>query len=183
MADFDINRIKAELVGGGARPSLFQVMITNPINPVADIKVPFMVEAASLPASQIDPVELSYMGRKFYEIGDRTFEQWNTTVINDEDFLVRNALEEWHNAINALERNVRTAGPSASSYKSQATVTQYGKDGTELRTYKFIGIWPTQIAAIDLSWQTQNEIERFQVTWQYDYYVIDGGTTGDAGGQ
>jgi hypothetical protein len=113
--------------------------------------------------------------------GDRTFAEWTVTIINDEDFLIRNAMEEWSNRINRLQRNVREIGPG---YKSQATVTQFGKDGTKLRTYDFNGIFPSNISPIELDWSTTDQIELFQVTFQYDYWSVGRtGQTGRAGGE
>lgn len=180
---FNINDIRAQLAFGGARPSLFQVIITNPRNAVADLKTPFMVQAASIPPSQMGTIEVPYFGRKIKIAGDRTFSEWTTTIINDEDFLVRNALEEWSNDINGLETNVRRIGsPAPSAYKSTATVTQFGKTGVLIRTYQLNGIWPSDIQAIELDWNTTDDIERFTTTWQYDSWEVVGGVTGNAGG-
>ena len=99
---FNINEIRSQLTFGGARASLFQVQFTNPANGVADIKVPFMVRAAQIPSSDLGVIEVPYFGRKIRLAGDRTFADWTVTVINDEDFLVRNAMEQWSNQINSL---------------------------------------------------------------------------------
>ena len=127
---FSINQFKSELVGGGARPSLFQVQITNPILPIADFKIPFMVKAAALPASSLGSYVVPYFGREIKYAGDRTFEDWEVTVINDEDFAIRNAMEAWSNAINSHIANTRAL---PQQYKSDAIITQYGKDGQTLR--------------------------------------------------
>ena len=180
---FNINDIKAELVGGGARPSQFQVTITNPIAPVADIKLPFMCMSASIPPSTLGIVQVPYFGRKIKLAGDREYPEWAVTIINDEDFLVRDALETWSNAVNGHESNINTTGgPQPANYKSQGVVTQYGKTGDILRVYQFNGIWPSDLQPIELDWNTVDEFERFQVTFQYDNYQIIGGITGDGGG-
>ena len=172
---FNINEFRSQLTGGGARQSLFQVQITNPINPIADFKATFMIKAASLPAFTVGQYEVPFMGRKIKYGGDRTFEEWTVTVINDEDFLVRNAMEQWNNAINTSVSN-RRALPQ--TYKSIAQVTQLGKDGTPLAVYTFDGIFPISIGAIDLSWETVDTIEDFPITFAYDYWEKTGGTTG-----
>lgn len=179
---FNINELRANLVKGGARPNLFEVRITNPISTVADIKVPFMVKSAAIPASTIGQIDVPYFGRLLPFAGDRTFEDWTVTVINDELFDIRNAMEQWHNAINLLEQNVSAVGPEPSLYLSQATVTQYSKDGSELRSYQFENIWPTSISSIDMSWETVNTIEEFDVTFVYDTYRVVDSRTGDGGG-
>jgi len=178
---FSINTIRAQLEYGGARNSQFEVRITNPINPVGDIKIPFMAKAANIPVSTVGVINVPYFGRIVKEPGDRTFEPWTVTVINDEDFLIRNAMEAWHNAINASERNIATRGSAPNNYKSQGTVTQFGKDGSELRIYQFNGLWPSAISTIDLNWETQNSIEQFDITFEYDNFVVVGGSTGFGG--
>jgi hypothetical protein len=180
---FNINDIRAQLTLGGARPSLFQVIISNPVNPIADLKLPFLCKAAQLPASSLGTIEVPYFGRKLKIAGDRKFDAWTVTIINDEDFLVRNAMETWNNSIQLYQQNITALGTSAPAvYKSQATVTQFGKDGTILRTYQFNGIFPDQISAIDLAWNTTDEIEDFQVSFQYDTFEVLNSITGNAGG-
>lgn len=174
---FSINNFKSELVGGGARPTLFQVQITNPILGVADFKVPFMVKTASLPASNLGSYTVPYFGRQIKYGGDRTFEPWTVTVINDEDFLIRNAMEAWSNAINSHVSNTRAL---PQDYKSDAIVTQYTKDLQQLRIYNFEGLFPTVISEIAVAWETQDTIEEFTVTFDYDLWTIVGGTTGNS---
>jgi hypothetical protein len=179
---FNINEIKSQLTFGGAKASLFQVQITNPINGIADLKTPFMVQASSIPESTLGTIEVPYFGRKVKIAGDRTFAEWTVTIINDEDFLIRNAMESWMAAINSHQGNIRqleSASPSA--YKSQAQITQYSKTGLPLRTYQFNGIYPTTIAPITMDWATTDDIERFDVTFQYDYWEVNGGSTGNGG--
>lgn len=179
---FSINDMRANLEYGGARPSHFQVIITNPFAPVADIKTPFMVQATSIPSYNMGKIEVPYFGRKIPVPGDRTWEDWTTMVMNDEDFLIRDALEQWSNAMNAFRRNIAQNGASPNNYKSTAIVTQYGKGGNELRVYQINGIFPTIIAPIELDWNTTDTIETFQVTWAFDDVEVVGGTTGTAGG-
>jgi len=175
---FNINEMRSQLVYGGARQNLFQVRINNPANNSGDLKTPFMVQAAQIPESQLGVIPVYYFGRQMKLAGDRTFGDWTVTVINDEDFLIRNAMEEWSNRINRLERNVR----DINRYKSNATVIQYAKDGTAIREYKFDGVFPSVISPIELDWANTDQIESFQVTFTYDYWSVSGGTTDNAGG-
>lgn len=180
---FNVNELRSQLSLGGARNTLFQVQIQNPANSVADIKLPFMVTSATLPESNLGVIEVPYFGRKVKLAGDRTFGDWSVTVINDEDFLVRNAMEQWANQIQSLQGNLRgfgTASPTA--YKSVANVTQYSKTGVPIRTYTFNGIFPSAISTIDLDWNATDQIEQFSVTFQYDWWEVSGGVTGNAGG-
>lgn len=180
---FNVNEIKSQIVFDGARPTLFQVTIQNPANSVADIKLPFMCEATALPALNIGEVVVPYFGRQIKLAGDRTYADWQVTIINDEDFLIRNAMEEWSNRINTFQGNVRAFGAASPLlYKSQAQVVQYSKTGVPIRTYQFNGIFPTVISDIPVAWASQNEIERFTVSFAVDYWEVSGGITGNAGG-
>ena len=170
---FNINEFKSQLVGGGARPTLFKVQITNPIEPIADFKVPFMAKTAALPGSSVGSYVVPYFGRQVKYAGDRVFEDWPITIINDEDFAIRNAMEAWSNAINSHDSNTRSL---PQDYKSNAVVTQYSKDGSPIRTYVFEGIYPVAIEAIGLSWDQTDTIEEFGVTFQYDLWKVEGAT-------
>jgi len=174
---FSINEFKSQLVGGGARSALFQVQITNPILGVADFKVPFMVKTAAIPESTTNVITVPYFGRFVKYGGDRSFASWPVTIINDEDFAVRNAMEAWSNAINSHITNFRS---SPFDYKAQAQVTQFGKDGSVLREYTFEGLFPTQISTIDLAWANESAIEEFGVTFEYDLWRVSGGVTGNS---
>ena len=174
---FSINEFKSQLVGGGARGALFQVQITNPILGAADFKVPFMVKATTIPESTTGNIPVPYFGRVIKYAGDRVFQPWTVTIINDEDFAVRNAMEAWSNSINTHITNFRTP---PSNYKAQAQVTQYGKNGSILREYTFEGLFPTTIGAIELGWGSQDTIEEFQVSFEYDLWRISGGITGNS---
>jgi hypothetical protein len=128
-------------------------------------------------------IEVPYFGRRIKMAGDRTFADWSVTVINDEDFLIRNAMEEWSNKINSLQGNLRQFGAASPLlYKANAQVTQFSKTGTPIRTYQFNGIFPSAIAPIDLDWSATDQIEEFTVTFQYDWWEVAGGITGNAGG-
>ena len=180
---FNINEIRSQLTFGGARNSLFQVTITNPVNGVADIKVPFLVKAAQIPASTLGVMEVPYFGRKIKLAGDRTFGDWTVSVINDEDFLIRNAMEQWSNSIQSLQGNLRAFGSASPTlYKAQAQVTQFSKTGVPIRSYTFNSIFPSEISPIDVDWNSTDSIEEFTVTFQYDWWEVTGGITGNAGG-
>lgn len=172
-----ISNIRSGLALGGARPTLFKVDLTFPpgVGVVNDSSL--LIRAASIPESTINPIEVPYMGRKIRVAGDRTFDVWNVTVMNDESFNVRNTVENWHNQINSLLTNLNKFGTSAPSrYKANAYVTQLSKTGESLRRYKFNGLFPIQVSSIDLDWEATDQIENFNVTFAYDWYEIDGKT-------
>lgn len=181
---FNINDIRSQLTYGGARGTLFQVTITNPINTSAALKIPFQCRAAALPEWTLGTIMVPYFGRMIKYAGDRQFQSWQVQVMNDEDFMIRNAMEEWSNRINKLQGNIRDlAGSEATLYKSQAQVVQYSKTGTKIREYQFNGIWPSQISPIQLDWADQDRIEEFAITFEYDWFNVSAGTTGNAGGE
>ena len=181
---FNINEIKSQLTLGGARQSLFQVSFSNPANGAGDIKVPFMVRSAAIPEARIGNIQVGYFGRKINLAGDRTYDAWAVTVINDEDFLIRNSLEQWSNRINSFEGNLRNFGSSSpAAYKRDAKVTQFSKTGNPIREYTFHGIYPGDISNIELDWDATDRIEEFRVTFLYDFWDVTGGTTGNAGGR
>jgi hypothetical protein len=183
--DFSVTSFKSNLTFGGARATLFSVQLVAPPGvPGLDlIKAPMLIRAASIPASVEATIPVSYFGRELKLPGDRTFQPWQTTVINDEDFQIRNALETWSNAINQYRGNKRIV--RGLGFKANATVTQYAKTGETLRTYKFEGLYPSVIGDIGLNWDSTNAVEEFQVTFEYDNWVLDsaGTTTGSIGDQ
>jgi hypothetical protein len=179
---FNINLFAGALKLGGARTSLFQVNITNPANGAADIQVPFLARAAQIPAATIAPLDVPYFGRQLRLAGNRTFADWTATIINDEDMQIRNAMEEWSNSINGFQDNLRKFGASSPAlYKSTAQVTQFSKTGVPVRVYNMVGIFPTEISAIEMDWGT-DAVSEFTCTFTYDYWEVSGGITGNAGG-
>jgi hypothetical protein len=170
---FAVNDIRAQLQFGGARPTLFQVKLSSNFTPDLPNVASFMIQASSLPGSTISPIEVGYWGRKIKVAGDRTFEDWSVTVMNDEDFKIRHALELWHNKINSLGGNRNTTlSSSPSTYKSQAEISQYAKTGDIVRTYTFYGLFPTQISPIEVNWDDTNRIETFQTNFAYDWFEV-----------
>lgn len=163
---FNVSNFKANLVNEGARPTLFDVEIPSVY--LLGKNVNFRCKAAQLPASSLGVIEVPYFGRKIKVAGDRTFAEWTITVINDESFAIRSSLESWSNQINQHIGNLR----ADANYKSQnAVVTQYAKDGSALKQYNMINVWPSEVGAIDLSWETNDSIEEYTVTLQYDYWT------------
>ena len=171
-----ISQFKSALIGGGARPNLFEVELTTlpaGISWNAE-NFRFMAKAAALPAQNIAQIDVPFRGRIFKVAGDRTIEPWTITVINDEDFRFRNAFENWTQQIANLDDNLGTTDPNA--YMTNAKVYQLGRgsekssqsagsgDGNVvLKEYEFIDIWPSNVAAIDLSYDTGDTIEEFTV--------------------
>jgi hypothetical protein len=185
---FDINTFKAHgLPYGGTRPSLFVIEFNMPQgvlsnagatatsaisgNILANALSRLTCKAGSLPESSVSVIEVGYFGRRIKVAGERTFQDWQVTIINEENFVMRAMLESWSNAINRLEANVRDPNFDDEGYKANITIRQFAKDGTEIRDYTLIGAWPSMISAIALDWDQGNAIEYFTVTWAYDYWL------------
>jgi hypothetical protein len=117
-------------------------------------------------------IDVPYFGRTAKFAGNRTYGEWTTTVFNDEDFSVHDAIRNWIEIINGPASNIQLAG-SVRQYQVDAAVTQFGLNGDALKTYRFHNLWPSTLAAIDLDWGTNDQIEELTVTWQYDYWVGD----------
>ena len=180
-----ISDFKSRLSGGGARPNLFEVELAFP-NAVAidnDVlqKSRFLVKAAALPASTIAPIDVPFRGRILKIAGDRTFETWTITVLNDTDFSIRSAFEKWMNIINKMSDATGLVDPEA--YQKDATVRQLDRDGSVLRSYKFWDIFPTNISTIDLSYETTDTLEEFTVELQVQWWEAYKGTSISAGGE
>jgi len=171
---FNINDFKSRgLTLGGARPSLFEVTI-NPnigeINDAALEKFVFTCRASEVPAATIDPVNVPYFGRQIKLAGDRTFADWTVTVMNDEDYLVRDMFENWSNKINQFVEN-KNKLPENQYKSTDAYVNHFSKGGDIIRSYRFVGIFPTTISNMALDWDNTNAIQTFDVTFSYDYWV------------
>ena len=164
-----VDDFKAKLKGGGARPNLFRVTLNFPAYAGGNAELTsFMCKSAQLPASTINVVDVPFRGRQLKIAGDRTFDDWTVTVINDTGFEVRNAMERWMNGINGHTANTGFTNPVA--YQSDLIVDQLDKDGSVLKSYNFRGAFPSNIGAIDLSYDTVDTVEEFDVEFSIQYW-------------
>lgn len=178
---FNINEFRGKLVGGGARPNLFQVIINTPAGAQVGLnseQLAFMCKAASLPQSTINPIPLFYFGRPVHVAGERSFDPWDVTIINDETFDLRDAFERWHSAMSSYstKNNAKTnlgATGNPSSYTVSGQILQYGKDGSIIKTVELANIFPITIGGIMLSWEETQQVEQFNVTFSIDYFTSD----------
>ena len=203
ISERTLDKFKSQLTGGGARPNLFEVILNFPegAKPEAsdnqdantstgtsfDEKTRFLVKAANLPASNITPIDIPFRGRNLKIAGDRTFDVWTITVINDTDFAIRNAMEKWMNSMNNLR--TATGDTTPNDYQSDAYVYQLGRNGLAatqqggvidgpsnddnipvLKGYRFYGVFPTNISAIELSYDQPDTIEEFTVDLQVQWW-------------
>ena len=185
-ANRKISDFKGALIGGGARPNLFEVELTTLPAGIAwdSTNFSYMCKAATLPASNIANIDIPFRGRIFKVAGDRTIDPWTVTIINDEGFKLRNAFEEWADLIAKLENNLGATDPEA--YMVSAKVYQLGRGSSPnsksntgtansvLKEYEFFNIWPSTVAAIDLSYDSTDTIEEFTVDFQVQSYKFNG---------
>ena len=179
-----ISDFKSKLTGGGARANLFEVVLTFPdlVQPATDVldKSRFLVKGARLPASNIAQIEVPFRGRALKIAGDRTFDSWTVTVINDTDFAIRSAFENWMNAINRLSDNTGLVNPA--DYQADCYVYQLDRDGQALRSYRFFDTFPTQVGPIELSYEATG-IQEFTVELQVQYLEVIKGVSPVSGGE
>ena len=183
-----ISEFKSRLLGGGARPNLFEVELTGLPTSVAlpwqAERFGFLCKAAQMPAQTIANIDVPFRGRIFKVAGDRTIENWSITIINDEDFLFRNAFEEWTQQIANLDDNMGSTNPA--SYMVNAKVYQLGRGSTQasqnnggstnvvLKEYEFIDIFPVSVGSIDLSYDSTDTIEEYTVEFAVQSYRLKG---------
>ena len=166
-----IDEFKANLIGGGARANQFRVTFNTPgaIATGLDVrKSSFLIKTAQLPGQEFGEITVPFRGRNLYIAGDREFATWDTTVINDTDFMVRNGIERWMNAINDTATN--TGLTNVADYTADLIVEQLDRDDTVLKSYILRSCFPQATNAIDLSYETTNAIEEFTVTWRYTHF-------------
>ena len=179
-----ITDFKSKLTGGGARTNLFEVVLSFTEAAPADTEVldkaRFMVKAAALPASNVNFLDVAFRGRTLKVAGDRTFESWTITVINDTDFSIRSAFENWMNTMNRVSDNTGVTDPAV--YQADAFVYQLDRDGSTLRAYHFYDLFPTNISSIPLAYETEG-IEEFTVEMQVLWWEAIRGNSPSAGGQ
>ena len=167
----NINDFKSALKGGGARANQFQV--TMPFPGFAAVggetrTMSFLCTATSLPGMTLAAIPVPFRGRNLYIAGDRTFETWSTTILNDTDFAIRNAFERWSNEINSMSDNSGLENPS--DYMVDAFVDHLDRAGQVIKAYTFRGMWPLSVAAIELSAAEAGEVETFEVVHQYQFF-------------
>ena len=196
-----LSQFKSKLIGGGTRPNLFEVSIPTFPTAIAEAWSPgddaengifkFLCKATALPASNLGSIEIPFRGRTLKVAGDRTFDDWTVTIINDEDFKLRTAFERWSNVMSRLDDATGVTNPT--SYMTDGYVQQLGRggqvgaasnDGGEssvLRSYKFFDVFPVTVGEIALSYESTDQLEEFDVTFRYQYFTI-GNSAQSSGG-
>ena len=190
---------KSKLAGGGARPNLFEASINSFPTAISDAwdnsseaeggAFKFLCKSTALPASNLGSIEIPFRGRTLKVAGDRTFDDWTVTIINDEDFRLRTAFERWSNVMSQLDDATGVTNPT--SYMTDAFIQQLGRgpevgaatnnggNSSILRSYKFFDVFPVTVGEIALSYDTTDALEEFDVTFRYQYFTV--GSSGDSG--
>ena len=189
FSDRSIVDFKSKMIGGGARSNLFEVTIEYPdlLGLPTDSDGPkatgeFLIKAAEIPASNLGNIPVPFRGRVLPIAGDRTFDPWTVTIINDTNFKIRDAMEKWSNFINDLQTSQGSVNPE--EYQTSAFVKQLSRKGginpgeiDILREYRFEGIYPNVVSSIPLDYGATDQIEEFQVTFNYLFYSVPSGST------
>jgi hypothetical protein len=194
MTDTTLTQIKSRLVGGGARPNLFEIEIPSFPSGLTWTSggeatlFSCLCKAGGLPASNVGVVEVPFRGRTFKVAGDRTFDTWTVTIINDDDFSLRKRFEEWAQKMANYQDGSGSKNPS--DYMAEAYVTQLRRNASSIgdggsnsagtglsagRKYKFVDIWPSNVSQIDLSYDSTDTIEEFTVEFQVNYWYPESG--------
>ena len=190
---------KSKLAGGGARPNLFEASINSFPTAISEAwdnsseaeggAFKFLCKSTALPASNLGSIEIPFRGRTLKVAGDRTFDDWTVTIINDEDFRLRTAFERWSNVMSQLDDATGVTNPT--SYMTDAFIQQLGRgpeagsatnnggNSSILRSYKFFDVFPITVGEIALSYDTTDALEEFDVTFRYQYFTV--GSAGDSG--
>jgi hypothetical protein len=182
---FNVDQFRTAMANDGARPNLFEVVLAFPqfvsLGSKATSQARFFCKTAFLPGSTLGAVTVPYFGREVKVAGNRTFADWSITIINEEDFTIRNAFEQWFRGINGNVTNLRdpgafTTSPKApgTSYAVDAEVYQYSKmGGSPIKKYKFVGMFPNDLGQIDLDWGSNDTVEEFTVSLSYQYWTTE----------
>lgn len=168
-----------EALGAGSRPNLFLVKV-NPPAAFTFTGFEYVCRSASLPSATVGLVEVATIGgRRLKMGGDRSFAEWTTTVLNDENFYIRSRFEEWQSTISKTNYNLSSVGNrtvgTGTLVSGTVEIFQLDADGNSVgpnAEYKLINCWPSDISSIDLSFDTTDTVEEFTVTWSYDYYLV-----------
>lgn len=181
---FRVQEFRSQMNYDGARPNLFQCEMAFPTaisgSTAAQNKFTFMARAAQLPGSTVNQIPQFYFGRELKFAGNRTFPEWTVTVINDEDFIIRDTFEKWMSGMNSHVSNLRDIAfeKGDGGYQQDAFITQFGKVGDLIKRYKFVGLFPIDVSPIELDWGANDAIEEYAVTFAYQWWEFSAGQNG-----
>ena len=152
-------------------------------------------KSASLPSSKISSIQVPYLGRMYFDSGDREFDTLALEFYNSQDFAIRNFFEEWLNNINLNNENYQldngstTVSNAFDIFMDGLTVTQLDRRENPIKSYTFYGLFPLECGDIRLDYDDTDSIETFTVTFQYQWWETEEtkaaipGTGGSSSGQ
>ena len=179
VTNFKSNLFAAAVSDGGARPSLFKIKINDSSGTFSfSNSETILVKAAAIPAATVAALPVNYAGRAYKMTGFRTYDNWTTTILNDEGFAIRNDIQNWMYRLSGGADGTRSTSAGLTNSTGDATVTQVGADGADVQTWKFYNLWPTELSEIALDWSS-DAVEEFTCTWAYDYWSHGTGSTTD----
>ena len=179
----NLSAFTTALQGGGARANQFMVTLGGTGATGLTNNFHFLCRSAQVPALTIGEVAVPYRGRQIFLAGDRTYDAWTITVMNDRNYSVRSYLEGWMDDMSDIGGTTKANAISAASYYANATVQQLDRNNKAIRTYKLEGLWPTTLDAIDLSYDANDAIEEFGATFRFNWLTAGGGGQGEDEGQ
>ena len=179
----NLSAFTTALQGGGARANQFMVTMGGAGATGLTNNFHFLCRSAQVPALTIGEVAVPYRGRVIYLAGDRTYDAWTVTIMNDRNYSVRAFLENWMDDMSDIGGTTKANAISAASYYANATVQQLDRNNKPIRTYKLEGLWPTTLDAIDLSYDANDAIEEFGATFRFNWMTAGGGGQGEDEGQ
>ncbi len=182
MSTFNVERFKASLTNGGARPNQFAVQLSFPTYvgaaAIAVARAPFLVNIAELPGQTVNPAIVQYRGREVKFAGDRIFAPYTITVMNDSDLSIRTGMEQW---MSGIEDNVAKFGKlQPVDYQRDLDILQLDRNGNTLKSYKIVNAFPVDLSPIALDFGANDQISQFTVTFQYQHFTTAGSNSSNS---
>ena len=179
----NISSFTNALQGGGARANQFEVAINGGGGTgLSQRNFTFLCRSAQIPALTIGEISIPYRGRQIFVAGDRTYDAWTVTIMNDRSYGIRSHLESWMNNMGDIGAATTAQSLNASGYYATAIVAQKDRNDATIRSYTLDGVWPTTIDAIDLAYDTNDAIEEFGATFRFNWMTITGGDVSASAG-
>ena len=164
----NVNAFIGALQGGGARPNQFKVTFG-----ALGENFTFLCRSAQIPALTIGEVTIPFRGRFVYVPGDRTYDPWGITVMNDRSYAIRSTLEAWMNDLQDIGSSTVSNAIGSEVYR-QVSVEQLDRSDLTIRTYTLYDAWPQTLDAIDLAYDTNDQLEEFSCTFRFNYMTAKG---------
>lgn len=180
MTTFNVERFKSALTNGGARPNQFAVQLSFPTYvtsaSLAVSRAPFLVSVAELPGQTVNPAIIQYRGREVKFVGDRVYQPWTITVLNDAEMSIRTAFEQWMGGMEDYAGKFGRLQPS--EYQRDLQVFQLDRNGNALKSYNIVNAFPVDLSPIGLDFGANDQISSFTVTWQYQHFIVSNNPAG-----